>query len=639
VITPSQRDTLQPGYRPDAPLTIHVRGGRTGAKMKSLLSLAMLAGVSVHAHAETLLHPIVTASRIAQSADQTMAAVSVITRADIVRSQAQSTSELLRERIPGLDFVTTGGVGHQVSTLLRGTSSDQFLFMIDGNVVGSATTGSAAIELIPLEHIERIEVLRGPRSSLYGSEAVGGVIQIFTRDVDNTTASITTGGLHTAATSAATHFGDDNSALTLSFQHYQTRGFDVTNDSEADADGYRNDSVNLRFKQQLDAHSSFFANALYANGNTEFDNDTFGNESDSIQQNYQLGMEQAINADWNSRVEIGQSADRLDTVRNSEDFFMPGLINNETTLFLTKRDQLHWLNQLEFGDSAQASFGIDYINDRVAGTTPYSETERSNRAAYGLVQDKFDRHQLQMALRLDDNEAFGSHTTGNLAWAYDISGDQRVRVSYGTAFIAPSFNDLYFVDAFFNGNPDLNPETSYTTEIAYTRNHGWGHWALTGYRTLIDDLIVLNNSFDSVENADSARIDGIETELVINADDWLLDLNLALIDPVNNDSGLILQSRARQTFKLGITREYATDTIGMHLLAQDSRFANASNSVELAGYAIVNLTASHTINKHWQLRSRLENLFDKEYSTSIDFFGNTTNNTPVALFVTLHYQH
>lgn len=606
--------------------------------MKYPLSILILASFSLPAYAETQLHPIVTASRIAQSADQTMSSVSVITRAEISSSQNQSTVELLRERIPGLDFLTTGGPGHQVSTFLRGTSSDQFLLMVDGNIIGSATTGSAALELIPLDNIERIEVLRGPRSSLYGSEAIGGVIQIFTRASDTTSVSLTTGSQHTSAVTAATQLGSDNTTLNIAVNHYQTRGFNVTNDSEPDADGYINDSINLRLKHALSDTTRVFANTLYADGNTEFDNDTYGNESDSIQQNVQLGFDTDITSHWNTRFDIGQSKDELVTNRNNRDFFTPSIINKESTLFTTKRDQAHWQNQLFFTDSAQSSFGLDFINDKVEGTTAYSEHQRSNSAAYGLVQDSFGRHQLQAAARLDDNEAFGQHATGSLAWGYDLSGNQRLRLSHGTAFIAPSFNDLYFVDPFFSGNPNLDPETSRTSELAFSTNLGWGSWELIAYRTLIKNLIVLNDSFTSVENSASAKIIGYESDLNIISDAWTLNFNLALIDPIDQSTDKVLQNRARQTLKLSATRHYESVEFGGSLLAQDSRFANASNSIELPGYAIINLTAAKSFDKHWQLKARLENLLDKEYTTSVDFFQNTSNNTPISLFVTLHYQ-
>jgi len=602
------------------------------------LCVTILATLCLQAQAETRLHPIITSSRVAQSADQTMTAVSVLTREDIAQSQSQSTVELLRERIPGLDFLTTGGSGHQVSTFLRGTSSDQFLLMIDGNIVGSATTGSAAIELIPLDNIERIEVIRGPRSSLYGSEAIGGVIQVFTRSGNKTTASITSGSLHTAAASAATQFGNDSTTLNIAVNHYQTEGFDVTNDTENDSDGYDNDSVNLRLQHALNPRTRLFANALYADGNTRFDNDTFDNASDSIQQNYQLGADTDVNSAWNSRFEIGQSKDELVTVRNSRDFFTPGLINNEVTLFITRRDQAHWINTLNFGDTGQASLGADYINDKVEATTPYTENQRSNRAVYALVQDKFGRNQLQLAARLDDNEAFGSHTTGSIAWAYDISASERIRLSQGTAFIAPSFNDLYFVDPFFSGNPDLEPETSRTSEIAFTTSQPWGSWQLNVYRTLIKNLIVLNNSFTSVENAARASISGVESELDVRRDAWNLNFNLSVIDPVDKTTGRVLQGRAKQTLKLSAARSFGSAQFGTSVLAQGPRYANASNSIELPGYGIINLTAAKTIDQHWQLKARLENLLDKEYSTSVDFFQNTSNNTPIALFVSLHYQ-
>lgn len=610
--------------------------------MKTPITVAILATISLPyylpAQAETQLHPIVTASRIAQTADQTLTAVTVITSEDIQQSQSQSVAEVLRDRVPGMDFLTTGGTGHQTSVFLRGTNSDHVLFLIDGNIVGSATTGAAALELIPLEQIDRIEVIRGPRSSLFGSEAIGGVVQVFTKSGANQqSASVTYGSRNTRAASANLGIWSNRTQLNISASHYKTDGFNVTNDSEDDDDGYTNNAANINVKHSISNHTNIHARIFRAEGETEFDNNSFDNVSDSIQQSYSLGFDSNFSDQWSTSLHFGQSKDRLETDLYFEDFFSPGTFIFAPTLFETKRNQAHWQNEILFGDTGQTSFGIDYLNDKVESTTNFAETERDNKAFYVLVQDKFGKHQLQVSGRIDDNEAFGTHKTGNIAWSYDITGNLLVSLSHGTAFIAPSFNDLYFVDFFFTGNPDLDPETSRSTELGFTSNHTWGYWDFRTYHTEIENLIVLNNSFTSVENADEAEINGAEFEISSNVAGWDSNFNVSVIDPVNKSNNTILQGRAKRTLKMNIAQTFGGHRVSANLLAQSPRFANASNSIELPGYGIINLMVEKPLNKHWSLKTRLDNVLDKDYTTSIDFFSNTTNNTPLSLFVTLSY--
>ena len=607
---------------------------------------AVLASASFSTLAESQLHPIVTASRISQSTDQTLAAVTVITREDIEHSQTQTVADLLRERVPGMDFSTAGGTGHVTSAFLRGSSSDQLLFIVDGNIMGSATTGAAQLELISLAQIERIEIIRGPRSALYGSEAIGGVVQVFTKaSGDHYNASITYGSNNTQAATVGRNIRAGNTQLNISASHYKTQGFNVSNDVEGDDDGHSNNTGNFSIRHNIGDSSNVHASVLYAKGKTEFDNNSFDNASNSIQQSYALGFDSSLSDNWNTSFDAGQSKDRLDTDGYNEDldpFWVPlGTYSFSNTLFETKRDQARWQNDLSFGETGQLAFGIDYINDKVDGSTSFAETERDNKGLYALVQDKFGKHQLQLSGRVDNNEAFGSHRTGNIAWSYDINGEEQLSLSHGTAFIAPSFNDLYFVDTvyfFYDGNPDLKPEISRSTELAYTGNHGWGEWELRAYQTLIKDLIGYSSTF-SLENVSRAKINGAEFAISGDLADWDSQLNLSVIDPVNEDNNNILQRRAKRTLKMNLAKDFASYRFGVHLLAQSPRFDNPSNSIELPGYAIVNLMLEKTIDKNWSLKTRLDNVLNKEYSTSMDFYGNTTNNTPISLFVTLSYQN
>lgn len=598
-------------------------------------------------NARTSLNPVVTASRISQTADQTLTAVTVITSEDIKQSQNPSLPELLRSKVPGLDFTTTGGTGHQMSTFLRGTNSDHVLFLIDGVSISSATTGTAALELIPLEHIERIEIVRGPRSSLYGSEAVGGVIQVFTKkSQQKTSATIGFGSFNAITAAGQIGMGEENNHLTIAASHNQTDGFNVTDDSENDDDGFTNNAVNISFNRQLNHSLNMHARLLHSEGDTEFDNDSFGNVSDYIQQSFNLGFDLRVTDSWTSQFKLAQSQDRLESDRHLEDFdpisFAPlGTFSLSNSLFDTRREQLHIQNEITFATTAQLGFGIDYINDKVVSTTSYSETQRNNSGFYVLAQNKYDRLQIQAAARIDDNEAFGSYETGSIAASYDMTGDISISASHGTAFKAPSFNELYYVDIFFTGNPNLKPEKSNTTEIAVSGHQSWMDWALRTYHTEIKNLIVTNASFSSVENAAIAEIDGTELEISGEFLEITTNMNISIIDPIDRSTGNVLQNRVKQSLKLGFYKNIRKHDVSLDILAQSSRFANSSNTTELAGYAVVNLMIEKAFidHKNWKLKARIDNIFDKNYSTTIDFYGNKTNNTPRSLFVSLSYLH
>ena len=612
---------------------------------KIFLSTVLSVSVSLSVQAETQLHPIVTASRIAQSTDQTMAAVTVITREDIEHSQSQTVADVLRERVPGMDFLTTGGTGHQTSAFLRGTSSDQLLFIVDGNIMGSATTGAAQIELFSLDQIERIEIIRGPRSALYGSEAIGGVIQIFTKSGGNKyNASVTYGSHNTQAVTVGSNISGESTQINISASHYKTEGFDVSNDGEDDDDGHSNNTASISIKQNIGQSSNVHASVLYAKGETEFDNASLDNISDSIQQSYTLGLDTSLSNDWITSFNVGQSKDQLDTQSYYEDFFAPGTFIYNPSLFETKRDQARWQNDLSLGDTAQLAFGADYINDKVDSTTAFAEAERDNTGVYALLQDKFGKHQLQLSGRADNNEAFGSHRTGNIAWSYDVSGEEQISLSHGTAFIAPSFNDLYYTSAGFVGNPDLKPEISRSTELSFTGNHAWGQWETRAYHTIIKNVII---NYDptpldwtdawTTKNSDKAEINGLEFEVSGKTAGWDNQVNLSFVDATDKVTGNVLQGRAEHTLKINVAKNINSYRFGAHVLAQSSRFANSTNTIELAGYAVVNLTLEKPVNKNWKLKARLDNILDKEYTNSIDFSGNTTNNTPISLFMTLSY--
>lgn len=603
--------------------------------MKKQLFVTLLLGSSSPLYAATSTDPVVvTATRTAQTVDETLAAVTVITRQDIERQQATSVQDALRG-VPGLSIANNGGLGKVTSVFLRGTESDHVLVLVDGIKVGSATAGTAAFEHIPIEQIERIEVVRGPRSSLYGSEAIGGVIQIFTRRGGGGLTpffNVGAGTYDTYNTAAGVSGGGDNSWFNLSANHIDTDGFNACRGdpvlggcftTEPDKDGYRNSSVAARAGYRFGTRLEVDVSALQAKGTDAFDG-SFQNRLRSTQQ--VLGSRARFSplAPWNITVAAGRSRDELNVYQ--DDSF--------TGKFNTKRDTLSLQNDVSIGANQIVTAGVDYQNDRVDSTTAYTVDARDNTGVFAQYQGGFGAHDVQASLRRDDNEQFGNETTGSAAWGYALGTGLRVTASYGTGFKAPSFNDLYFPEF---GNPDLEPEQSRSVEVGLRRGGNAHHWAVNFYRTRIKELIAFDAATFLPVNVSEARIRGVEAIIGTRVQAWNARGTLTLLDPENrsNDAnhGNVLPRRAQQSLRLDLERELGRYRIGAALFAEGRRFDDLANTRRLGGYATVDLRGEYAFAKDWRVQARIENVFDKDYETA-EFF----NQPGRGYYITLRYR-
>lgn len=605
--------------------------------MKRYLSAAALLPLSCHAVFATELDPlIVTATRTAQTADKTLASVTVISRDDIVRQQAQSVQDLLRG-IAGISISNNGGAGKATSVFLRGTESDHVLVLIDGVKVGSATLGTTAFQHIPVELIERIEIVRGPRSSLYGSEAIGGVIQIFTRKGGGAPKpffSIGAGSDNTYSASAGVSGGGHRGWFSLSTSGIDTRGFNACNGKpspggagcftrEPDKDGYRNLSASLRAGYRFENGLEVDGHVLRTRGDTDFDG-SFVNESESVQQILGGTFRFSPVDTWQVTLAAGRSRDESDN-------FNDGTLRSQ---FTTRRDSLSWQNDVSIADDHLLTLGLNYQNDRVDGSTAYAVSSRDDKGLFAQYQGAFATHDLQLSLRQDDNEQFGEHTTGGIGLGYALAKNLRLTAAYGTAFKAPTFNELYFPGF---GNATLRPEASRSVELGLRRKAGWGQWSLNVYETRIDDLIAYDSSIFAPANINQARIRGLEAILTTQLKGWDINTNLSLLDPENRSSGAnggnVLPRRAEESLRIDADRQFGQYSLGATLRAEGKRYEDLANSRKLDGYATLDLRADYMLDRDWQLQARLENLLDKDYETAAFF-----NQPGRGLFVTLRYQ-
>jgi vitamin B12 transporter len=622
------------------------------------LALAVALLPSVPAFAQTpsrdealkLSDTVVSANRMPQLRTQTAAATTVFNRADIDRLQVRSVAELL-ERVPGVSVVRTGGAGSLTSLFVRGTASAQTLVLVDGQRIAAASSGTSSLEFLSPDQIERVEVVRGARSALYGSDAIGGVVQIFTRQGSGT-------GLNPYARLGAGSNGTFERNLGLSGSNGQTRfnlgavldetqGIDATRDSfgaNGDEDAYRNRSLSLSLAHRLDENLEVGLSAIDQRGEVEFD-DLFGSSMPTT--DFQLSSVSAfvdarLNDVWTSRFETGHSEDKRDTGNES-----PQMPDFMFYTYNTYRDSASWVNTLAIRDDQQVLIGADWYEDRLNSSDDYVEVSRWNQA--GFIQHRYqgEHFSTEVGLRHDKNEQYGSENSWNAALTIALNPANDLVLSYSEGFRAPTFNDLYYPDSCFfgfcypNANPDLSPEKSKSYEVQWCSRYSQsGSLEFSLYRTDIEDAIVSNITTLYVPyNVQTARINGFEAAIEQELFDWRGTLALALIDPRDRDSGHTLARRAKRTLSFDLDRSFGAVSVGAGWRVVSGRYDDADNSVRLGGYGLFGLRGSWQASQDVALEVKLNNLFDKDYaeatySTANGRYGYNTEGRTALFAVT-----
>lgn len=598
--------------------------------MKFRLSAALLGAVCTHAYAiETLPDTVVTATRTAQSVDETLASVTVITQEDIARLQAQSLPEVLRG-VAGLTISNSGGAGKTTALSLRGTNVDHVLVLVDGIKIGSATTGTASFQDIPVAQIERIEIVRGPRASLYGSEAIGGVIQIFMRKRGGAltpSASFTAGGYGTYSTIVGLSGGGEQGWFNVKVDQQNTKGFNAFRGlpSEPDKDGYHSTSFGVNGGYRFDNGAIADVQMLRGEGRNKFDG-AFQNRNDSAQQVLGASLKFSPLSIWNMILRAGSSQDNANNFLNSQ----------FKSRFDTRRDSLTWQNDFALDANQLFTAGLDYQNDNVDSTTVYAKSARNNKAMFGQYQGDFGAHSLQASVRHDNNQQFGGHETGGLGYGYALSDTMRLTASYGTAFKAPTFNQLYYPGF---GSATLRPELSRSFELGVAGRDAIGKWSLHAYQTDITDLIAYNVIPPyNIVNISAARLSGLEGQLQTHLAEWELNGTLTLQDPRQTSGanrGKLLNRRATESMRIEAARELGDYRLAGSLYAEGRRFDDMANTPTkaLAGYGLIELRAEYRLAADWLLQGRVENLLDKRYETA-QFY----NQAGRGVYFTLNYR-
>ena len=563
---------------------------------------------------------LISANRQVEARNDSSAANTVFTREDIDRLQPASVTDLLR-RVPGVQVGQTGGRGSLPGIYIRGTRSAQSLVLVDGQRIGNSTSGDSNLQHINIEQVERVEVLRGSRSVIYGSDAIGGVIQIFTRRGGEPGLKARLhagfGSNQTWERSLGLSGGDEKTRFDLGASLDETAGIDRTHESypsDGDHDEYRNKSVSMSLSHALTDDIEVGANLLDNRGKSAFDNpfgrfdlDTFESfqqqpYSDFAVSSFSSYVDARVNDRWKTRVELGHSENREKTLDK---------LSDERSVFNTYRDSVNWQNDLTLNDRNSLILGGDWYEDRINSSTPFDEDSRWNRAAFIQHRYQAQSFSTELGLRRDQNQQFGGQNSWSGTFTLPLNPDNDLLLSYSEGFRAPTFNDLYYPDF---SNPDLKPETSKSYELQWrSQLSDTSRLEASLYRTDLEDAIIFGSN-SRPQNVASARINGFEAALKQELFGWQGNLGLAIIDPQDRDTGHTLARRARRTLSLDLDRQFDRLGVGASWQAVSSSYDDETNQQPLGGYALLGLRSSWELNREIRLELKVDNLLDKGYS-------------------------
>jgi vitamin B12 transporter len=577
--------------------------------LQLLLAAGASSSLQAEAEAPYELKPdmVVTPSRMAESLNDALASVSIISREDIVLSVAEDLFELLRLQ-PGVDIVRTGGPGAQTSVFLRGSNSNHVLVLIDGIRVSSSNTGAYAWEQLPLNQIERVEIVRGPRGSIYGSDSIGGVIQVFSRSSPDPYARVTAGSYGTAEFEGGLGYESERTRLSVNAGYRNVDGFSAQNPDgfspDPDDDGFKGISLGIKGSSNVD-YGRWLYSFLALDNETEFDQ----GESDARQMLISVGFEGGFSPNWDYQLIGGFVSDEL-----FSDF---GFFSSD---FESKRYDISWQNQLTIGEEGMLGFGLDYYREK--GKSVYSWDEsRNNTGLFASFDQHFNALHLQLSGRLDDNSRFGSKFTGHIALGYDIGDAWQLMGSYGSAFRGPNLSEQFSpgFGGFFAGNPDLDPESSTSGELGLRWMHSTaGTLSAALYRTDVEDLISLSDDSTKLINIAEARLEGLELDYQFAHAGWLLSANATFQNTENRATREPLLRRPDEKGSVTLDRRFESGSwLGVEWFVSGKRQDVGDRTLD--GYRLVNLKAGWVFAPAWRLELRGDNLLDEDYEPTFGF--------------------
>lgn len=571
---------------------------------------------------------VVTATREIGPYTPTLRDTVVITREELEESGALSLADVLQRRA-NIEVRALGGPGQPASIFVRGASPAQTLVLVDGMRVASATSGTAAIESIPLDMIERIEIVKGPMSSLYGSEAMGGVVQIFTRGktVPHLYGSASYGTDHDRRASAGLTTVDGNASVALSLGARKVDAPSASNPRSGafvfvpDRDPHENAFANARLSYRLWQGETVALEGFGTKSRTRYDNGVpdVDDRNEQTVSGVKLSSSNNFTPDWSSRLSLAHSRDKLVYHGSFEGFFE------------TRQDQASWINEYRTGAGSLVG-GYEEARQRVAPGTQtdaftgedfiaFSRTRRTIRSVFASVNEAWQGNRIEANARRDSIQQLGVHNTGSVSYGYEWSPALRVSATVGRGFRAPTFNDL-FAPARFGGNVDLKPERSNSRELAIGGRAAPLEWRLTGFDNRFHDLILFDGSLNQVVNVPGARVRGVEATL---GGTWLGVQWRGMLTaqrPRNDETGARLPSRSERLASIDASRSFGGAWYaGVTVVAAGERFdsVNESPGSRLPGHAVVDARLRYRVNKYLVAEVVATNLGDKRYEGAVGY--------------------
>ena len=594
---------------------------------KAARRLLLLVLLPLSALAQDRLDPvIVTATREPQPLSRSAADVVRIDAEAIRNSTADSVEDLLR-REAGMQITRNGGPGQSSGYFIRGAGTSGTVVLVDGVRIGAATAGQAEFESLSLAQIDHIEVLRGPASSLYGADAVGGVIQIFTRRGDGSprlTGSAAIGGYRSRQGDVGISGAQDGIDYAATIGRESSRGVsairpnDLFGDFNADDDGFARNFANLRLGYTPAPGHRIGINVVASRLNAQYDSAEFNppDFSADASPDFRNHLKTSVVAIDYRGVISSLWTTTLLASKNVDDSTSGG---TTTSRFKTDREQATWQNALHFGADQQLVLAYEHLREEVGGDVFTDKPTRSNNAVLAGYAGAFGPSQLEGSLRYDDNSVYGSNTTGNLGASYEVMPGVKLRARAGTTFRAPTFNDLFFPGF---SNPALKPERGRSFEVGATWQSGPTSAAATVYRNKVSDLIVSDSSCFCGTNVGRARLQGATLNAAQRWGGLDVRATVDFLDARNADTGARLNRRAAHQETLTADYDVGAWSVGGSLLDVGARPDGAEGTTfVLGGYGVVDLRAAWRFLPQWRVEAKLLNALDHRIEPVRDYQG------------------
>jgi vitamin B12 transporter len=595
--------------------------------------------------AKTMEETVVIGTRTPQTIDKELAPVTLITKEQIQKLQIHDMAQLLRQ-VPGWSIKTSGSYGSQLGVFLRGTNSSQTLVLRNGERMNSATSGGADLSYIDPDQIERIEVVRGARTSLYGADAIGGVINIITQDDTAPNHAMIKAGYGTYNTqryaAAARYNLTGSTKMQVNYMKHQTDGFSSqakTNQFDKDDDAFDNTGLQASLTQELGSSGKWTLGYFHDQGKNDYDmgninpHDAYNKRFiDNLFTNYQYELTEQ----WVTTLNLAQVKDeKRDLYRDQADYL---------NVFKTNRTSALWQNDVNWNMNQTSTLGFEYRKENIDGSIPPIGNEyvdqngnpvdsRNNHALFFQHLINYDFFELQATVRNDSNNAYGDRTTGNVSFGIPLDAGTLV-LSYGTAFRAPTFNDLYYKSDKFIPNPNLSPETSRQFEISFKGFQEYLHYEVSAYLNKMEDMIASPKVGDQyiAMNINTAEIQGFDFIVGYQWDSLWLNVSYSYVDAEDRTTHEQLTFRPKNILTLDLIQSFEKISFGMTLLAQSRSLDYNRNT--MPGFATVDVFSAYKIARGLTAKLKFANLFDQDYVVNSGY-----NTAGITGFFSLTYDY